>query len=257
MELYPGWLEKALTVFKAQPEVAAITGKIIDVIPDAAPVEEGQAPALNADEALTDVRHMGGAAIYRRSVLEQVGTFNPYLYSDEEPELCLRIRDAGYRVVGLTYPIAYHYSPESEALSNLFARWQRKLYLGAGQNLRYHFGRKTFTRYLWERGFGIVPGFGMTAGLFCLSWSFLTHNWFWFTGWATIFVLFVTINVFRKRSLYLTVASLLKRFFILDGTIRGLFLRPLEPESYSAKFEVIQSASTLDIGNISSSPILR
>jgi len=43
--------------------------------------------------------------MYRRAVLEEVGTFNPYLNSDEEPELGLRIRHAGYRILELDHPI--------------------------------------------------------------------------------------------------------------------------------------------------------
>ncbi len=73
-------------------------------------------------------------------MLDEVGPFNPHFYSDEEPELCVRIRRRGYRIVETDYPAVCHYTEPHEALSTLFARWRRRLYLGPGQILRYHLG---------------------------------------------------------------------------------------------------------------------
>ena len=60
---------------------------------------------------------VGGAAMYRRSTLEEVGPFNPWMHSDGEPELCVRIRHAGYRILKLGHPIAYHYSDPDGIIS--------------------------------------------------------------------------------------------------------------------------------------------
>jgi cellulose synthase/poly-beta-1,6-N-acetylglucosamine synthase-like glycosyltransferase len=202
------------------------------------------------------VRHMGGAGLYRRSVLKKVGTFNPYLYSDEEPELCVRIRHAGYRVVGLNFPIAYHYTPPSETFSTLIARRRRRLYLGSGQSLRYHLGHKTLKMYLWERGYGLLPGLALVAGLLSLWWWYVAQESLLFICWTCIFILAVSVDALRKRSLYLTVASLHKRLFILDGTIRGFFLQPHLPDAYTARLEVIQWREIPPLPNSRSNPFL-
>ena len=137
MELCEGWLDQALGVMHSRPDVAVVCGRVIDR-PSAlqTPTVE-HLEALDTDAAGIDVRHGGGAAMYRRSVLERVGTFNPYLYSDEEPELCLRIRHAGYRVLRLPRPIVFHYSAPADAFSTLLGRRSRNLWLGYGQNIRY------------------------------------------------------------------------------------------------------------------------
>jgi glycosyltransferase involved in cell wall biosynthesis len=244
MELYPGWLESALQVLRTSPDIAAVTGQIVDLSSDLdkQPLQfiEGK-----IDNLLSEVQHVGGAALYRRSVLKKVGSFNPYLFSDEEPELCVRIRHAGWRVIGLRFPIAYHYAPPREALSTLVSRWRRGLYLGAGQSIRYHVGHKTFFVYLWERGYGILPGLILLAGLLSTGWSYFYRDGFWFACWISILCVALAIDALRRGSVYFTLSSVLKRLFILDGTIRGFFLHPRLPESYTAELEVIQSQATV------------
>jgi glycosyltransferase involved in cell wall biosynthesis len=244
MELCAGWLERALKVLRSQPDVAVVTGLTVDVWPATKAADSAEAePSLEYSTGLTEVPYIAGAGLYRRQALEHVGSFNPYLYSDEEPELCIRIRQAGYRIVQLDTPIAYHYSTPSEALSTLVNRWRRNLYLGAGQCLRYHFGTKTFWPYLRERGYGCVPGVGLAAGILGFGWSFYSQQWLWFQFWLLLFVMLVVVDTYRKQSLSLTVASLLKRLFIVDGTVRGFLLKPLTPESYPEKLDVIKQVS--------------
>jgi glycosyltransferase involved in cell wall biosynthesis len=243
MELCPGWLQKALQVLNTHSDIAGVTGQIIDLA-SALDRQLQQLNEIKTDDLVLEVRHMGGAALYRRSVLNKVGSFNPYLFSDEEPELCVRIRHAGWRLVGLALPIAYHYAPPRDALSTLMYRWRRGLYLGSGQNLRYHVGHKTLFVYLWERGYGILPGLTFLAGLLSMGWWYFYQEGFWLACWILVLFVALTVDAIRKGSPYSTLASMLKRLFILDGTIRGFFLRPQLPESYAAKLEVIQRQNT-------------
>lgn len=239
MELCQGWLEKALQVMKNAADVAVVTSQVIDLPKVAA--FHAKPPLKEKDTAVgREVAYGGGAALYRRAVLEEVGTFNPYLYSDEEPDLCIRIRHAGYRVIQLEYPIAYHYSDPDKAFPTLVGRWKRKLYLGAGQNIRYHLGSELFWPYFRERGYGCVPALGLAAGLFSFVWSFASGQWLWFSLWLALLFIIITVDAYRKRSLYRTVASLLERTLIVDGTIRGFFLKPLDAKHYPAKVDVIK-----------------
>ncbi len=240
MQLCAGWLERALRVLEERPEVAVATGRVVD-LPRSAGSEE--MPSFDRDdlEGAIDVLHGGGAALYRRSVLEEVGGFNPYLCSDEEPDLCLRIRAAGYRVLQLRHPIAYHYSDPSHAISTLVARWRRNLYLGAGQAIRYRLGSESLWPYIRERGFGLLPGLGLVAGLGGFAWSLATGEWIWFGSWALLLAATITVDACRKRSLYRTLYSLLHRLLIFDGTVRGFLARPLDPAGYPARLEVIKA----------------
>ena len=239
MELCPDWVEHALTILRSRPEIAVMTGETVDLTPG-----ENAGSTVKTSPSfpprLTDVPYVAGAGLYRRQVLDQVGCFNPYLYSDEEPELCIRIRQAGYRIAQTNTPIAYHYSTPSEALTTLIGRWRRNLYLGAGQSLRYHFGKATFWLYLWERGYGCIPGLALIAGLLTFFWAAYAQHWQWFAAWLFLFFTVVIVDAVRKQSVSLTVSSLLKRLLIVDGTVRGLFLTPVDPQRYPAKLDVIK-----------------
>jgi GT2 family glycosyltransferase len=214
MELCTGWLEKALEVVQNTPDAGAVTGRVLDISPNAnqkmVPVE----PPFSG--SVKEVRHGGGAALYRRSVLEEVGPFNPYLNSDEEPELCLRIRRQGYRVLCLDYPIAYHYSSPRRALSTLVSRRQRHLYLGYGQAIRYHWGTNLLWPYLKERGFALVPGIWIVIGVVILIGSLISSQWVWFAGWLLLSCAVVLGDAIRKRSLYQAIFSLAHRLFISE-----------------------------------------
>jgi hypothetical protein len=58
-----------------------------------------------------------------------------------------------------------------------------------------------------------------------------------------MFIGIIVMDAYRKHSLYGTIASLLERALIADGTIRGFLLKPLDPDSYAAKLDVIKIAS--------------
>lgn len=240
MELCSGWLEKAVAVMESASSVAVVTGQVIDV-PETTRASNRMTVEPSAFEDLVmEVRHGGGAAMYRRSVLEQVGTFNPYLRSDEEPELCLRIRHAGYRVARLEYPIAYHYSSPRGALRTLLGRWRRNLYLGYGQIIRYHFGGELLRLYLRERGYVLFPSVGLLGGLISVSWSLVSGRWVWFGLWAAVVVAIIVADGCRKRSLYRAIFSLVRRLMIVAGTLRGILLVPLDPDGYSGRVDVIR-----------------
>ena len=240
MELHPGWLEGALQVLQDEPNVAAITGQVVD-LPKAAGPDDDKPPLQAGDaNAVTEIPYGGGAAMYRRSVLQEVGTFNPYLHSDEEPEMCIRIRHAGYRIVRLQRPIAYHYTDPKGGLSTKVARWRRKLYLGAGQALRYHVGDEVFGSYVRERGYGLIPALGLLAGFISLLWALVSGRRALVQAWTLGLGLVVAGDVFRKQSLYRTACSLLERLFIVDGTLRGFLIEPLDPSSYPCEFDFVK-----------------
>lgn len=258
MELCHGWLEKGLEALNEDDGTAAISGRLINL-----PLEPPQLPASSEipraisnrlalyNKSDIDWSHppgqsksvamIGGAGLYRRKVLEQVGgPFNPELYSDAEPELCIRIRHAGYQILRIEYPVAYHYTAPLEAISTMFGRRRRNLYLGYGQIMRHHFGTRLFWLYARERGFAFLPMLGITLGLISLLSYLLGGSWVWFGLWMLFLVLFIVFDAIRKRSLYQTAYSLIKRLIIVEGTIRGLF-KPVA-SNIAIKSELIQRA---------------
>jgi hypothetical protein len=243
MELCPGWLDNALRVMDTHAEAAVVTGQVID-LPKATRREQTRPLPRPDSIAVLEIAASGGAALYRRAVLEQVGTFNPHLYSEEEPELCLRIRHAGYRIFQLEYPIAHHYSNPEGAFSTLVGRWKRNLYLGDGQVLRYHLGDAMLWTYLRERGYMCAPLLGGVIGLCVFVLAMLFDAWRWFGVWLLLPGALLLGDLYRKRSVYRMAFSLLHRLIIVDGTIRGFWLKPLAPEAYTGKLDVVKLIKT-------------
>lgn len=239
MELCVEWLDKAMRVIEQEPGIAVITGKRLD-LPKIAESKDTPPISPAIAETFIEIPYTGGAAMFKRSVLEKVGAFNPYLYSDEEPEVCIRIRSAGYRIVQLQTLMVYHYTDPPGRMSTLIRRWQRNLYLGAGQNLRYHLGTPNFFPYLKERGYGLIPGVGLLVGLVALVWAIFGGNTMWFGGWLLLLIGVIFTDTYRKKSLYRTLSSLLERLLILDGTVRGFLLKPVNPQKYPEAFDIIQ-----------------
>jgi glycosyltransferase involved in cell wall biosynthesis len=239
MEIYPGWLNRALKVIQLNPKIAAITGERIDLLKQIEMKDKPPRVTHEEDKGI-EVKNCGGAAMYRRDLMNKVGSINPYLYSDEEPDLCLRLRHSGYKIIKLHHPISYHYSDTEVSLKTKYGRWKRNLYLGAGQNLRYYWRDKLFWKYLKERGYGIVPAFGIAGGIISLLWYFITGNKLIIQVVVLAFFLFVLADLIKRRSLYKTVVSLCERLFIAHGTIRGFFLTPYPPDTYPNKYDQIK-----------------
>lgn len=246
MELGQGWLGHALRVMQSRPELAVLTGHVIDRPPktpyDGALVPPPAAGSITAES----IPYTGGAALYRRDALEAAGSFHPHVISDEEPDLCIRIRHRGGQIARLGYPIAYHYSQPTEAIPTLFVRWRRNLYLGAGQNLRQHFGKDTFIPYVLQRGFGLIPAVGLLAGLVSFLWYLRTRKWYGLAAWGGLLGLVVVADALRKRSLYRALYSLILRILIADGTIRGFLLPPRDVTRQPVSYRVVRDARLAD-----------
>jgi cellulose synthase/poly-beta-1,6-N-acetylglucosamine synthase-like glycosyltransferase len=245
MELLQGWLRDALRAMRGSPQAGVMmSSRVIDLLPPAAN-EKTSPPEIVCTSAPKEVSYVsfvaGGAALYRRSVLEQVGTFNPHLKSDEEPELCLRIRHAGYRVLLLDYPIVRHYTIAQDTMSGLLGRRRRRFLMGVGQCVRYHMGTKLLWPYIRERGmWSLVAAMCLAAGVGAFLWSLITRDVLWMGLWTLLLVLLFAGAAWRKRSLRRATLSVFHRLLMVEGLFRGLLMKPLPPESYSQDAEVIQ-----------------
>lgn len=239
VELLEKWHEHALATLEANPDIGVVGGRYINV------PKSGSGDITlerNEDVQPEDVFHCGGAAaIYRRQVLVETGSFSPHIFSDEEPALAVRIRHAGYRVVRLDYPSAFHYTDPPEKLSTIIARRNRNLWIGHGQNLRNFMGTDMLMPYLKERGHGIPPALFVVIGLVLLGVSLITRR-------VTLLALFIggSLAMFAalavyKRSIYKAYYTFAKRFIMLEGTVRGFFLgAPVKPEDYHVDYEIIK-----------------
>jgi glycosyltransferase involved in cell wall biosynthesis len=141
MILIRDWVRKALTCFE-DPKVGAVAGRLYRVFPG---------EQLNFDHPdlspLGYVDRLGGAGLYRRSALLEAGTFNPFMKGEEERELGYRILRAGYRILRIDAPMAYHmekHRTQSELDENAVH------FTGVGQMLRKYGVRHVSWDLLWS-----------------------------------------------------------------------------------------------------------
>ena len=240
MELCEGWLQKGIEFLSRQKNAAAVCGEYIDVLRRTTGSQRKCACTPHAEEVADEIAYSGGAALYKRSVLDDAGSFNPFLHGDEEPELYLRIRRLGYLPFQINSPMVFHFTEPIEAPSTLIDRWRRNLYLGHGQVIRYHLKDTLLFQYLWQRQFLTSSVFGVALGLASFAAILATGRWVWFGLLLTLVMVFWICLVFRKKSFVLAFSGLLNRALSVLGLIVGISKAAPPIDSAVFKFDRVE-----------------
>lgn len=134
--LLAGWLDAALATLRDHERCAAVAGHLIERRPDASVYNrlcqlEWSSSTIGD---ITDAGGLGGISVMRISAFEQAGRFNPDVIAGEEPELSMRLRKAGWRVLKIDQAMATH---DANILS--FGQWwQRNVRAGHAIGHRSH-----------------------------------------------------------------------------------------------------------------------
>lgn len=104
--LQPGWLEKAKDYLDANPEVACVFGQLLEMHPEQSLYM--RVCGLDWHVPAGEYRLCGGNAMWRREVLEAVGYFDEDFPFGEEPDLCYRVRQKGWRIRCIDAPMVKH-----------------------------------------------------------------------------------------------------------------------------------------------------
>ncbi len=118
-ELRDGWLETAKAFLQETPKAAVACGRRRERDPAGSVYN-----ALIDDEWDTSIGQAGacgGDALMRLSALREVGFYRPTLIAGEEPELCVRLRQAGWQVWRLDAEMTWH-----DAAITEFSQWWRR-----------------------------------------------------------------------------------------------------------------------------------
>ena len=118
-ELAPDWIETGSAFLNANPGVAAVSGHLRERHPEASVYNRLMAREWAAP--VGEAKAVGGNMMARVEALTALGGFNPALIAGEEPELCVRLRQAGWRVWRLDAEMALH-----DAAMTRFGQWWRR-----------------------------------------------------------------------------------------------------------------------------------
>ena len=173
-EVVPGWLAHAVAYLEAHPEVAVVCGRRRERFPRSSIYN--RMCDQEWDTPVGETLACGGDALFRRSVLEQVGGYTDALIAGEEPELCVRIRARGHKVVRLDAEMTMH-----DADMTSFSQWWRRSVraghaFAEGAHIHGrttgHFVRETRRACFWgailpiAAVVGAVPTLGLSLTLF-------------------------------------------------------------------------------------------
>lgn len=114
--LDPEWLNAAQNEFSRHPDVAVVCGRRRELYPNASIYNhlidrEWDTPIGEADAC-------GGDALMRVSAFDAASGYNPNLIAGEEPELCVRLRQAGLKIMRIDAEMTLH-----DAALTRFGQW--------------------------------------------------------------------------------------------------------------------------------------
>lgn len=120
-ELRPDWIDKALDAFAGKPKAAIVCGRRRERYPDASIYNK--LCDIEWSTPVGQAKACGGDALVRVEAFQQVGGYNPDVIAGEEPEMCVRLRQAGWEIWRIDAEMTQH-----DAAMKRFGQWWKRNY---------------------------------------------------------------------------------------------------------------------------------
>lgn len=121
-ELAEDWIDKAVSCFRDNDRLAVVCGRQYEKFPDASVYN--QLIDMEWNTPVGEAEACGGASLMRVEMFQAVGGFNPSLICGEEPELCIRLRQKGWKIYRIDEAMSYH-DADMHQLSQWWQRMKR------------------------------------------------------------------------------------------------------------------------------------
>ena len=118
-EIDAGWIDLATKTLDERPEVVVVCGRRREQRPDA--TIYNRLCDLEWETHVGEAHACGGDALMRVSAVTAVGGYRPDLIAGEEPELCVRLRANGGKVLRLNAEMTRH-----DAAMTRFGQWWKR-----------------------------------------------------------------------------------------------------------------------------------
>lgn len=118
-EVEAGWITAAQTYLMSHAEAGVVFGRRRERFPETSIYN--RLCDLEWDIAPGECASCGGDAMMRVEALQSVGGYREDLIAGEEPELCVRLRQDGRKIVCLAQPMTIH-----DAAITRFSQWWRR-----------------------------------------------------------------------------------------------------------------------------------
>lgn len=118
-EVVAGWLSTAFDYLEAHSDVAVVCGRRRERFPNVSIYN--QICDIEWDTPVGEAKACGGDAMMRIDCLKSLKGYRESLIAGEEPELCVRIRQSGYKVWRLDSEMTLH-----DAAITKFSQWWKR-----------------------------------------------------------------------------------------------------------------------------------
>lgn len=123
-ELFPEWIAIGEKALENDPKLVAVCGQRHEKYPDQ--TVYNQLCAIEWNTPIGEASAVGGDSLMRIDPIIQVGRFDPTFVGGEEPELCYRLRQVGWKIARLDAPMTLH----DAAMTNWIQWWSRNVRSG-------------------------------------------------------------------------------------------------------------------------------
>lgn len=228
-EIEAAWVKAAVDYLDLSPRVAGVGGKLPEVYYDGGRVVGGTPDVFGAGDAPAEVDELGGNAIYRRAVLDTIGSFNPFIASYEESELTERLRQAGHAVVRLPVVLGTHHTGARGSLKELSRRYRDNLIKGYGQVLRAALRQGTLRRHVQRMKRYLQFQAALALALLALGAGVVLRDWRLPAMWAAGATAGIVLLMLRGRSLTKPFRLIAEWAAWTPPMLVGFFERPRDP----------------------------
>ncbi|MEW5860664.1 MAG: glycosyltransferase [Cyanobacteriota bacterium] len=229
-EVVEGWLERAASELDANPNIAVVCGRRRERFPEQ--TIYNQLCDMEWDTPVGETQACGGDSMMRVKAFQQVGGFNPTMIAGEEPELCVRLRQNGWKIFRIDAEMTLH-----DAQMTRFGQWWKRAmraghayaegsWLHGGEPER-HWVKETRSIWLW----------GLFIPLLALGTAWLTHglSLLLLLGYPLQFVrMFGNLrrkNISSKNAAFYALSCIVGKFAQVEGALGFLRTRLLGTKS--------------------------
>lgn len=191
--LQPDFAQIALKTLDANQWIGAVWGHRREICPERSIYNR----VLDLDwiYAPGETPFCGGDVLMRRSALMEVGGYDSELMAGEEPELCRRLRAAGYRVLHIDVPMTAH----DLCMTRFFQYWRRALRAGyAYAEIADRFRRTSDPMWLQESKRNFRAGGFWMIWLAAGTLLFALSRW-WLLPWLGVPAIFAVRSASKAR----------------------------------------------------------
>lgn len=171
--LQSGWVEAAEEFLAARPEVGVVCGRRREIHPEVS--VWNRLCDAEWDTPVGEAKACGGDALMRVAAVAASGGYDPALIAGEEPELCVRLRQAGWKIWRIDREMTLH-----DAAMTRIGQWWKRTQRGGhafaegaamhGAPPERHWVAETRRALLWG---AVLPAVVMLLGFVVTPWAAL------------------------------------------------------------------------------------